>query len=148
MECHEQRRRFKTVHIVMDCAGKVCHDGAFGQPTTFDCSKIPKRTSTLNDESDVIGGIVGRLFSFRRFPATVVVPVGVNTVNYVSASELSISERSAIERIFWNGIKKPWREFLQVSGQVPSIVSEAFHRQSCGRELDVGARGCITHNGP
>ena len=48
---------------------------------------------------------------FRRFPSAVIVAVGINTVNYISAWEETVSERASVERIGWNSLEKLRREF-------------------------------------
>ena len=85
----------------------------------------------FNDESEVVRSFVAALLAFRRFPPAVIVAVGINTVNHVSASEAAVSEGGAIERIRWNSINKLRRKFFQKvnmgsSGEGKSATPDAL----------------------
>jgi len=96
--------------------------------------------------SEVVRSFVGGLPVFRRFPPAVIVAVGINTVNYISARKEAVSERASVERIGWNRVEKLRGEYFELTWQPPSIATEPFHGQGGGGELDASLGGGLAHN--
>ena len=103
---------------------------------------LPVLPSAFNYKSDVVGGIIVEFLPLGPFPSAVIMSIGADTINDVSAGKTPISERFAVERIGRNLTEESWNEFFQVFGQLTLLLPESLHGQRGGCEPGMSLHIC------